>query len=331
MRRAWTYGCLALAAGSLGAALAPPRGANPFPKAALDRLASEFQGRAGIYVKDLGGGHTYTYHAGERFPPASAIKLPIMVALYREAEAGRIDLDRGYAMPEGISALGTGDLSRKGGPIALTLREYCRLMMVKSDNMATDLIIRTLGIPRVNRFLREQRLDNTRLAMEIGRWHYTIVGMGREPISPVNDAKVRQEGAARRYDESGLAYSDSFENNVVCPRDLGLLLERLRQGRLAGPAATTEMFAIMSEAGRGRIGQYLAPGVRVTKKHGSSRRVAADAGIIDLATGPVVFVACALAKDGEPRGERELISRLARLACAALDPGSVVEEAKAKP
>ena len=67
--------------------------AQDFPRDKLDSLAKSFVGRLGFYAKDLNSGATYAWHADDRYPPASVIKLPVMVELYRQAAAGKIDLD----------------------------------------------------------------------------------------------------------------------------------------------------------------------------------------------------------------------------------------------
>ena len=81
------------------------------------------------------------------------IKLPVMIQLYRQAAAGDLKFDDKHQLPDDISTHGTGVLKDRDTPVELTLREYCRLMMIHSDNMATDLVIRTVGKKTTNQFL----------------------------------------------------------------------------------------------------------------------------------------------------------------------------------
>ncbi len=103
---------------------------GPFPKAALDGLARSFPGRLGFFVKDLKDGVTYGYHEGDRFPPASSIKVAVMIELYRQARAGRIDFSERRPMPRDISSTGCG--CRK--PRGLTLGLGCYAMMPLSHS-----------------------------------------------------------------------------------------------------------------------------------------------------------------------------------------------------
>ena len=295
-----------------------------FPEQELDGLADRFAGRIGFYAKSLATGTEYSWNGDQRFPPASVIKLPVMIEFFRQAAAGTLDLDAVVPLPSDISTHGSGVLKRRDGPVALTLREYCRLMMVHSDNMATDLVMRKVGLGAVNRFLRELGLENTRARMDLGRWHYVIVGMAEDPISRRNDDRILEQMHAGEFDDGGLGYSDSLDNNVCGPRDIGALLEQLYRGKLANRKGTAEMLEMMRASTHKRtIAKYVKEGVPVANKYGGSRRIAADAGIVELSPGPVVIAAFALSADPSDRSGREILARMSRLAVGAVDPSAV--------
>ncbi len=295
-----------------------------FPQQKLDAMASRFGGRIGFYAMNVADGAEYSWNGDQRFPPASVIKLPVMVELYRKAAAGMLDLDAVEPLPQDVSTHGSGVLKRREGAIALPLREYCRLMMVHSDNMATDLVMRRVGLGAVNRFLGELGLENTRASMEMGRWHYLIVGLGDAPITRENDDRILEQMRAGDFDDDGLGYSDSLDNNVCSPRDIGLLLARLFQGELASRRDTGEMLELMLTSTHKRtIAKYVREGIPVANKYGGSRRIAADAGIVELPDGPVAIAAFALSGDPNDRSGREILARMARLIVATMDPSAV--------
>ena len=286
-------------------------------------MASRFAGRIGFFVKNLADGAEYSWNGDHRFPPASVIKLPVMIELYRQGVAGSLDLDARETLPKDISTHGSGVLKRREGPVSLTLREYCRLMMVHSDNMATDLVMRKVWLESVNRFLGELGLKNTRASMELGRWHYLIVGLAKAPISRANDDRILENMRAGKYDD-GLGYSDSLDNNVCGPRDIGTLLAKLHGGELANREDTGEMLDLMRASTHKRtIAKYVREGIRVANKYGGSRRIAADSGIVELSGRPVVIAAFALSDDPGDRSGREILARMSRIAVAAVDPNAV--------
>ena len=294
-----------------------------FPGQKLDRLASGFGGRIGFYARNLANGAEYSWNGDQRFPPASVIKLPVMVELYRQAASGSLDLDAKESLPQDVSTHGSGVLKRREGPIALTLREYCRLMMVHSDNMATDLVMRKVGLEAVNRFLGELGLKNTQASMDLGRWHYLIVGLAEAPISRENDARILEHMRAGKYDD-GLGYSDSLDNNVCGPRDIGSLLASLFRGELASRSNTDEMLELMRVSTHKRtIAKYVKDGIPVANKYGGSRRIAADSGIVEVRGGPVVIAAFALSADPGDRSGREILARMSHLIVAAVDRNAV--------
>ena len=116
------------------------------PTRAMDRLAGEFGGRMGFYVEDLNSGGAHGYCADERFPTASVCKVCVMVELFRQVAEGACTLADRHRLAGSISRHGSGTLKWAVDDPELSLRDYCRLMMAISDNVATDALIGLLGL-----------------------------------------------------------------------------------------------------------------------------------------------------------------------------------------
>ena len=130
---------------------------------------------------------------------------------------------------------------------------------------------------------------------------------------------------AGKFDDQGLAYSDSLENNVYGPRDMGILLERLYRGELASSSKTVEMLDLMrASLHKQTIAKYVRSGVRVANKYGGSRRIAADVGIVELPNRPIVIAAFAIGADPKERSRREILARMSRLIIKAVDSSTVI-------
>ena len=295
-----------------------------FPKDELDAHAKQFAGRIGFFVRDLASGAQYGWNSDERFPPASVIKLPVMIELYRQAADGRLDLDEKFRLPVNISTHGTGVLKTKDPPVELRLREYADLMMTHSDNMATDFIIRTVTTEATNQFLDEQGFRNTRVSLELGRWHYIVCGIPDLTITPENDRRLIEQIRGGRMDNDGLGYSDSVKNNVCAPRDTVLLLERLYQGLLTGEEHKQAILDPMrASTHKQTIGRYVQDGIKVANKYGGSQRIAADAGIVEVPGRPIAIACFALADDPADRSGRDILAEISRRAIKALAPDAV--------
>ena len=290
-----------------------------FPKDELDAVAKKFDGRIGFFVRGLASGADYGWNSDERFPPASVIKLPVMIELYRQAADGRLDLDKKLRLPDDISTHGTGVLKKKKRPVELPLREYADLMMIHSDNMATDFIIRTVSPTATNRFLDVQGFRNTRVALELGRWHYIVCGIPDLPITLQNDERLIEQIKAGRMDNDGLGYSDSLKNNVCAPREIVLLLERLYNGELTSEKHKQAILEPMrASTHKNTIARHVKRGIQVANKYGGSQRIAADAGIIEIPDRPIAIACFALANDPTDRSGRDILAEMCRLAIKAL-------------
>src|SRR5687768_12998005 len=147
---------LAVAIAGILAIAAPgaqERGTQPEPKAAelrqkleatLARTAASLDGVMGYVIVDLTSGERIAKMADDVFPTASTIKLAILYELFRQADEGKVRLDEMKPFDPRTGVGGTGILTQLSGP-SLPLRDYATLMIVLSDNSATNVLIDRLG------------------------------------------------------------------------------------------------------------------------------------------------------------------------------------------
>lgn len=132
--------------------------------AELSALASGFSGTLGLWARDLVTGERLSFGAAdESFPSASTIKLAVFYELYRQAGAGRIDLDVTWPMTAEDQVPGSGVLKDLTPGIRLPIRDLATLMMTISDNTASNLCIDILGLDAVNRAMDDLGLPGLRL------------------------------------------------------------------------------------------------------------------------------------------------------------------------
>ena len=158
-------------------------------------VGRERRGTVGVAARRLDSGAEIRYEAEGEYPTASVIKLPILVALYRKAIEGKLDLDERMTPRPEHYMTGTGVLNDLSRDVALPLRDLARLMIVVSDNVATNLIIDLVGRAYINEAMQEYGLKDT---------------------------SVRQ-----RLDYVGKAWPDFRRVATSSPSDLVLLLSRL--------------------------------------------------------------------------------------------------------
>jgi len=156
--------------------------------------ASGFPSTVGLRVTDVTGAELIAWNAERVFPAASTIKVPLLVLALQEAQAGRLDLSARVTIQPGDRVPGAGVLHDLDGGLALTWRDVLTLMIVVSDNTATNLVIGELGVDAVNAWLAAQGLTGTRL-----------VGKLQLPPGQRNEAQRRGErNATTARDQTAL-------------------------------------------------------------------------------------------------------------------------------
>lgn len=191
-----------------------------------------FAGVVGLRVTDLEGTELVAWNADRVFPAASTIKVPLLVLALQEAQSGCLDLAGRVVVQAGDRVPGAGVLHELDGGLALTWRDVLTLMIVVSDNTATNLVIGRLGVDAVNAWLAAQGLTDTRL-----------VGKLQLPPEQRNEAQRRGE------------------RNATTARDQTTLLRALVAGEVLDGAHTALALDILErQQYRDLIARYVPCG-----------------------------------------------------------------------
>lgn len=215
--------------------------------ARLNRIAAGLDGVLGYAIVDLVTGEPVaTRLEREPFPTASTIKLAILYELFKQSEAGRVQLDAASPLRRDQIVGGTGVLQWMSAPV-LSLRDYATLMIVVSDNTATNIVIDAVGMPAVT--ARMQALG------------FADVQLRR---------KMMDAAAARRGDEN-VASPLSLARVAALFAKTGTLDEKSRDSALT-----------MLRAVPGAIRRAVPAPVRVATKTGELDGVRAEAGVVEV-------------------------------------------------
>jgi beta-lactamase class A len=126
-------------------------------------VARAFRGQIGVAAIDLRTGETIAVDADSRFPTASTIKTAVMIEAWQQASDGRLGMDTTLTLKEADKVGGAGVLRGLHDGLALTVADLIHLMIVLSDNTATNLLIERVGTARVNERLESYGLKETKL------------------------------------------------------------------------------------------------------------------------------------------------------------------------
>ncbi|MFI5214668.1 MAG: serine hydrolase [Gemmatimonadales bacterium] len=220
----------------------------------------------GFYFRDLAKPDSLAINADLRVHAASTMKVPVMIQVFRDVEAGQLSLDqrltvtndfRSFAdsSPYRLDRADDSDSSlygQVGRPVSV--RDLVRLMITVSSNLATNTLIERVGAARVMATLRALGIDSV---------------------------------AVLRGVEDGVAYRAGI-NNTLTARGLGQVFAAIADGRAAGATSCARMMDVLLDQHFNEgIPAGLPQGTRVAHKTGELTGLHHDGG--------VVFV------DGRPR------------------------------
>jgi beta-lactamase class A len=218
----------------------------------------------GVYARDLERPDSLLSGAATRFHAASMMKVPVMIQVFRDVDAGRLRLDQTIPVvnvfrslvdgsPYSLSATDDSDSSlygRVGG--TATVRELVDLMITVSSNLATNILI-----------------DRVRA----DRAQATALTLGADSIQ------------VRRGVEDAKAYRAGL-NNTTTARDLGVLFAAIAEGRAASAASCRAMLDVLErQRFNAGIPAGLPPGTRVAHKTGWFTGTHHDGGVVTGANG----------------------------------------------
>ena len=131
-------------------------------------IAAGFSGTIGVAATNLTTGERFEYNAWESFSPASTIKLPLLYETFKGAVEGRWSLDDQLELTTPNIVEGSGVLLDLTPGLKLSVRDVATLMVVVSDNTATNMLVDLAGIEATNRTMRELGVDGVVMNRKIG-------------------------------------------------------------------------------------------------------------------------------------------------------------------
>lgn len=231
----------------------------------------------GVFLVDLNSGGYVDMNAGASFPAASTIKVPILVAFFRDVDAGKIRLDEILTMQQDMVAGGSGNMQYKPVGTQYTALEVATKMITISDNTATNMLIAKLGgIEALNQRFRSWGLTTTVIRNKL---------------------------------------PDLEGTNTTSPKELGNLLAMVNQGNLVSMQSRDRLLDIMRHTEKDTLlPSGLGTGATIAHKTGDIGTMLADAGLVDMPTGKRYIAAVMIQRpNNDPRAEK-LISAISRIA-----------------
>ncbi len=258
----------------------------------INDLLAQHPGVVSLFVQRLDG-EVLLDRAGEDvFPSASIIKVPLLIRALQHVQQGKLTLNQRIVMGGQDRVTGSGVLRELDAGLEPTLRDLLVLMTIVSDNTATNLVIKQLGVEDVNAFLAEQQLHDTAL-------------IGQLQLSD-NLLNERQRAG---------------EQNRTSARDMVALLRELVCGSLLPSEATTVALDILTrQRHKDIIGRHVPTDkdgellYRVASKGGALPGIRHDVGIVWTPEPLIIAVLSSGGSDPRYHPDNHEVQLLARVA-----------------
>lgn len=221
------------------------------------RTVEDTPGIAGFYAWDLKNNSGFGIRPDETFFSASTIKVPVMVAVYRQIDEGKLSYSDSFETTQADWAAGAGWLRWDTPGATTTVEDALWLMMTQSDNVATNALVRKLGGPEyVNEVARSLGARNTTLFQKLSS----------------------ERGAVPSLD------------NRTTPRDMVTMLKEISTHKAASDFACEEMIGLLEQNNLEYWMEASVPqGIPVANKAGWLDATYNDLGIVEYKNHPYIL------------------------------------------
>ncbi|MGX8701879.1 serine hydrolase [Caproiciproducens sp.] len=219
-------------------------------------ILNEIPGKTGFYYKNLTTGVEWEVRSEEPMIAASVIKIPVLAEVFARLEAGAADKNELYRIREEDKLPSCGALNYMHTGLEVTLEDLYTLMIILSDNTAANLLIKKFGMENINRRMRALGLN----------------------VTTVNRLLFDAQASA------------AGRENIICAKEIGLLLEKMFRGELISPKASQKMISLLTNQRlNGKMPFHFKGKVKIAHKTGEDGGITHDVGIVFA---PQPFVAC---------------------------------------
>ena len=269
--------------------LMPIHAASPNELAKIIQpIVDSHEGVVGVSIKHLPSGESYQHNADRPLPTASLIKLPVLIAMHQAIQAGKLNLDDAIELTAEDKVPGSGVLTDNFSVgTKLTLRDAARLMIVFSDNTATNLVVDRVGLAEVAELMEQMGCPQTKQHAKVFKRETSIF--------------------PERSKKFGLGSTTA--NEMVS------LLEKLDAKQVVSAEASQAIIDLLYACDdRTKIPRDLPSEVKVAHKTGAVSNSRTDAGLIDAPTGRIAI--CILTNENKDRSWSD--SNAANVVCGKI-------------
>ncbi len=247
-------------------------------KESIEKVIELSGAKMGVALRHIESGQEVMIDADSYYPLASVFKVPILVeACYQMAE-GRFSPNDRWMLKTEEKNLPSGILTFLEDGLLPTVKDLLTLMIIISDNTATDMVLKKIGKDSVNQRMRQLGLNHVHVQMTVRELFEELL----PSADPTQDLyQLEMETQERGLNKDSRVFKLTPENNVGTPRDLTNLFCLIYENKIINPFWTDFILKILLQQQLNeRIPRFLPPGTRCAHKTGTLYGIRNDSGII---------------------------------------------------
>src|ERR1700704_970159 len=228
---------LALLLFVLPGAAQTPRATKPVDllKQKLEQISAGVSADWGIYIKSLDSGEEIAINADKVMDTMSAIKIPLLVDVYRQVDAGKINTADRFVMKTADKRFGTGVLQTLDAGLSLTFGDALELMIIQSDNSATDMAFARAGGPaHVTQTMHELGLNSITATGTSFEWFRALAEAGDPAYAKYGPEELFTKGFPDKLTDADVErfhFEGKHPYGLASARDMGKLLEMIARNQ----------------------------------------------------------------------------------------------------
>src|SRR5438067_2365136 len=245
---------IAIAVFAVCLATAQPGNQSPSLDSQIRAEISPFKGKVFVFARNLDTGQTYSYNGDERVRTASTIKIAVMIEAFARVAEGHAKWTDELVLTKAARYSGSGILPEMSDGLRLSFQDCVRLMMLLSDNTATNMVLDYLGTDSVNDRMNSLGFRATRIMRRVG-------GGGESKEGKLDDNLKH------------------FGLGATTPHEMVQIMEKLDRGEIISKEASKQMVDLMKrEQVRYAIARTM-PDVPLASKYGALDHLRSDVAI----------------------------------------------------
>jgi len=288
----------------------------------LARLATGAQGVVGVGAIHIETGREVYLNKSAQFPMASTFKVPVAAKIFSLIEEGKVRLEDMISVESGDLRLGSGTLANlfDDPGVKLSVLNLMKLMLIISDNSATDLCVRVAGgTEAVTQYMRDIGIEGIRVdrpTFGLINDYLGIKGIEKDArITPEELIELLKKIPPEEQKNAAEAFNKDPQDTTT-PEGIALLLKKIWNREILSEKSSALLLDIMKrcETGRARIRGILPPGTVSYDKTGTIGGTLNDAGIISLPDNAGTVIAAVYIKESKVDNEEreQVIAQISR-------------------